>query len=66
MIYDGTTMHGCWDVDPHVTPRLDTLDGRLVALVSLYKDMSADARAYQGYEGYEDCDVDAGAPTGRI
>ncbi|MBD3222995.1 hypothetical protein GF314_17335 [bacterium] len=63
VIYDGTTMHGCWDVDPHVTPRLDTLDGRLVALVSLYKDMSADARAY---EGYEDCDVDAGAPVDEV
>jgi hypothetical protein len=59
VIYDGTTMHGVWDIDPHRRPRLDTLDGRLVALVSLYKDMSGDARAYQGYE---DCEIDAGAP----
>lgn len=60
VIYDGTTMHGVWDVDPHVKPRLDTLDGRLVALVSLYKDMSADERAYQGYG---DCTEDAGSPV---
>lgn len=60
VIYDGTTMHGVWDVDPQVRPRLDTLDGRLVALVSLYKDMSQDSRAYQGYE---DCSEDAGKPV---
>jgi hypothetical protein len=57
VIYDGATMHGVHDIDPHRLPRLDTLDGRVVALVSLYKDMSADDRAYAGYE---DCRIDAG------
>ncbi len=59
LIYDGTTMHGVHDIDPHVRPSLDRLDGRLVALVSLYRDMSADTHAYAGYEA---CTVDASAP----
>lgn len=50
VIYDGTTMHGVHDIDPQRVPSLHTLDGRLVALVSLYKDMSADAKSYAGYE----------------
>ena len=50
VIYDGTTMHGVHDIDPGRVPTLQTLDGRMVALVSLYKDMSADAKSYAGYE----------------
>lgn len=50
VIYDGSTMHGVDDIDPQRVPSLNTLDGRLVALVSLYKDMSADAKSYAGYE----------------
>jgi hypothetical protein len=59
LIYDGTSMHGVQDIDPHVRPSLHRLDGRLVALVSLYRDMSADAHAYAGYES---CTIDASAP----
>ncbi|GAF79407.1 unnamed protein product, partial [marine sediment metagenome] len=58
LLYDGRTMHGVRDIDPHVVPNLNTLDGRLVAMVSLYKDMSRDATVY---DGYEDCDIDAEA-----
>ena len=56
ILYDGRSMHGVRDVDPHLKPDLSSLNGRFVALVSLYKDMSADETAY---EGYEDCDIDA-------
>lgn len=49
-IYDGASMHGVEDVDPHRPLSLDRLDGRLVAMVSLYKDMSADRDIYQGYD----------------
>lgn len=50
ILYDGRTMHGVSDIDPHLKPDLSTLCGRLVAIVSLYKDMSADEKAYVGYE----------------
>lgn len=60
LLYDGRTMHGVWDIDPHLKPRLDTLDGRMVAIVSLYKDMSKDVNIYEGYEAY---DIDAEAPA---
>jgi hypothetical protein len=56
LLYDGRTMHGVMDIDPHIKPSLDKLTGRFVALASLYKDMSKDQRPY---EGYENCDIDA-------
>lgn len=59
IVYDGRTMHGVHDIDPHVVPSLSSFAGRLVASVSLYKDMSGDSRAYAGYE---DTFVDAEKP----
>jgi hypothetical protein len=51
IVYDGRTMHGVHDIDPHKVASLTAFDGRLVASVSLYKDMSAQAKPYAGYEG---------------
>lgn len=59
VIYDGGTMHGVHEIDPHKVPSLNTLDGRLVALVSLYKDMFGAAKSY---EGFENTFVDANLP----
>ena len=53
VLYDGATLHGVADIDPHVKPSLDRLDGRLVAMASLYKDMSGEEKPYQGYEDKE-------------
>ena len=50
IVYDGRTMHGVHDIDPRKVPSLTSLEGRLVAAVSLYKDMSADKKLYAGYE----------------
>ena len=50
LIYDGKTMHGVHEIDPRKVPSLMSLEGRLVAMVSLYKDMSADEKLYAGYE----------------
>jgi len=53
ILYSGATLHGVADIDPHVAASLDRVDGRLVALASLYKDMSKDKKPYEGYEGRE-------------
>jgi hypothetical protein len=50
ILYNGATIHGVADIDPHVAASLDRMDGRLVALASLYKDMSKDKKPYEGYE----------------
>ncbi|PSF35395.1 hypothetical protein C7H19_16565 [Aphanothece hegewaldii CCALA 016] len=39
IIYDSSTIHGVDDVDPHEVLDLDTLSGRMVAFVSLYKSL---------------------------
>ena len=38
-IYNGETVHGVEDIDPHRKLSLDTLNGRLAGFVSLYKKM---------------------------
>jgi hypothetical protein len=40
VIYDGSTLHGVLDIDPHKPLDVATARGRLSAFVSLYKDMS--------------------------
>lgn len=40
VIYDGSTLHGVEDIDPHKVLDLDTVSGRLSAFVSLYKNLS--------------------------
>lgn len=39
IIYDGSTLHGVEDIDPHKVLDLETISGRLSAFVSLYKDL---------------------------
>ena len=39
VIYDGSTLHGVEDIDPHKVLDLDTTSGRLSAFVSLYKNL---------------------------
>ncbi len=41
VIYDGSTLHGVEDIDPHKVFDLDKVSGRLSAFVSLYKDLSS-------------------------
>ncbi|TRU11012.1 MAG: hypothetical protein EWV75_12920 [Microcystis wesenbergii Mw_QC_S_20081001_S30D] len=41
VIYDGSTLHGVEDIDPHKVLDLETVSGRLSAFVSLYKDLSS-------------------------
>lgn len=41
VIYDGSTLHGVEDIDPHKLLDLETISGRLSAFVSLYKDLSS-------------------------
>lgn len=50
VVYDGASLHGVADVDPHRRLDLTTLNGRIVAMVSLYKDMSGDKTLYEGYD----------------
>lgn len=40
IVYDGRSVHGVWDIDPHKLPDLSGPSGRLVALVTLYADMT--------------------------
>ncbi|GAB4524756.1 MAG: hypothetical protein Tsb0010_08600 [Parvularculaceae bacterium] len=59
LVYDGRSVHGVDDVDPHLVPDLGSLRGRLVALTSLYKDMNGKAAEYQNYlarQDYADAD----------
>lgn len=39
IIYDGRTVHGVADIDPHLPFRQDSIEGRLAAFATLYKDM---------------------------
>ncbi|MCG8587935.1 MAG: hypothetical protein MJE66_01450 [Proteobacteria bacterium] len=39
VIYDGRTVHGVGDIDPHLAFQQDSIAGRLVGFVTLYKDM---------------------------
>ncbi len=48
LVYDGRSMHGVDDVDPAITPDLTSPRGRLVAMASLYADMTG-GEAYQRY-----------------
>jgi hypothetical protein len=38
-IYDGSTLHGVDEIDPHKNLVLDQISGRTVGFVSLYKDI---------------------------
>ncbi|MGB0748642.1 MAG: hypothetical protein ACPGO3_07845 [Magnetospiraceae bacterium] len=49
LIYSGRSLHGVEDIDPHRVLRLDRLEGRLVAMVSLYKDMSGEKELFGNY-----------------
>ena len=40
VIYDGSTLHGVEDIDPHKLLELDQISGRMSAFVSLYKDLA--------------------------
>lgn len=48
LVYDGRSMHGVDDVDPDQKPDLTSARGRLVAMASLYADMTG-GEAYQRY-----------------
>lgn len=37
ILYDGMTVHGCEDVDPHLPLDTTTLEGRLVGFATIYK-----------------------------
>ncbi|MFT5813642.1 MAG: hypothetical protein ACI9VT_001395 [Psychroserpens sp.] len=39
VIYDGRTVHGVDDIDPHKPFRQTSIDGRIAAFVTLYKDI---------------------------
>lgn len=39
IVYDGSTIHGVQDIDPHKPLDLDTFTGRIVAVCPLYKDL---------------------------
>lgn len=49
LLYDGRSVHGVAEVDPAARVDFEALSGRVVALASLYKDMSTDDKAYSGY-----------------
>ncbi len=49
LIYDGRSRHGVGDIDPHRVPDLRALAGRLVALASLYRDMTHGDADYDYY-----------------
>lgn len=53
VMYDGRTVHGVADIDPHKRVNLQTMDGRVVMFASLYKDMSGDSRLYAEYDHME-------------
>lgn len=40
VIYNGATLHGVADVDPHKVLNLSSINGRIAGFVSLYKDLS--------------------------
>ena len=50
VIYDGSTVHGVADIDPHKVPDMTGLSGRLVAFASLYKDMSGEKKLFEDYD----------------
>ncbi len=39
LAYDGRTVHGVEDIDPHLPLDLDTLNGRIGAFATLFKVM---------------------------
>lgn len=49
LIYDGRSMHGVADIDPHKLLDGKTIGGRVVALVTLYTDISGDDSKYAHY-----------------
>jgi len=46
VIYDGRTMHGVADIDPHVTMDLDSFNGRVAAFATLYRHLRPEAGGY--------------------
>jgi hypothetical protein len=44
IIYDGRTVHGVADIDPHLPFRQDSIEGRLAGFATLYKDMQKGER----------------------
>jgi hypothetical protein len=53
LVYDGRSMHGVADIDPHKLPDLKSPDGRIVALVTLYADMAGNDAQYRHYRHRE-------------
>lgn len=49
LIYDGRSLHGVADIDPHMKPSLTEPTGRFVALATLYTDMTGDDSQYERY-----------------
>jgi len=44
IVYDGRTVHGVADIDPHLPFRQDSIAGRLAGFATLYKDMQKGER----------------------
>jgi plasmid stabilization system protein ParE len=49
LVYDGRSMHGVSDIDPHKLFDRQQMTGRITALVTLYTDMSGDDARYAHY-----------------
>lgn len=49
ILYDGRSVHGVDDVDPQELPDLRSMAGRVVALVTLYADLSRGESQHQRY-----------------
>jgi hypothetical protein len=49
LVYDGRSVHGVADIDPHKLPDMRGSSGRFVGLVTLYADMTGDDSVYKRY-----------------
>jgi len=49
VIYDGRSVHGVCDIDPHKSTCMNSASGRIVALASLYTDMTKSKEEYEHY-----------------
>jgi hypothetical protein len=53
LIYDGRSVHGVDDIDPHLLPDLRSAAGRFVALATLYTDLTQKPGQYEQYRSRE-------------
>jgi hypothetical protein len=53
VVYDGRSVHGVDDIDPHVVPELHSFAGRVVALATLYADFTNEDTQYNRYRSRE-------------